>query len=315
MVRLAKKMCYPGDVIASAVRTYFTLKSYRKTAALYGVSKSSVDMWVHRLGKLIRPKGAQKRSRIAYVVERIKDTVRTLLQHNPFLTAGEIARECMASPSTVLRAIRLNNLTHKKVYTHYIPNPHDIREKQVAFVSRVQGIDPHDILSVDETSFSNHMAPLKGYAPRGQRLVHATALKRARCTATLALSSRGIEAWAVVTGASNKKRFLEFADKLIACRQRHILLDNISFHHSREVLDRLHQGGKEVLFLPPYSPELQPVENAIYVLKQAYRKHKVLPGAPPCNHTAVSEFLTTKAPEIGVEWARFFTWGSRLQCT
>ena len=82
-------MCYPGDVIASAVRTYVTVESYRKTAALCGVSKSSIHVWVHRLDRLIRPKGAQKRCRTSYVVERIHDTVRTLLQ-NPSSQLGRL---------------------------------------------------------------------------------------------------------------------------------------------------------------------------------------------------------------------------------
>ena len=254
-------MTYSGAVIAEAVTTYFKLRSFRKAAAACAVSKSTLHTWVQKLGKFIRPpKASCRRSRAAPVVDRIKEVVKQLLQANPFYSALELARECGASPSSVLRAIRLCKLSHQKAYNHYVPNMADIEAKRAAFVARVVNIDPSDILSVDETSFSTHMAPLRGYAPKGQRLVHTTSVKRQRCTATVALSNQGIEAWSVVPGSANKATFLSFADKLASCEQHYILLDNISFHHSQVVLDQARQvvvaapGGQRGPFPTPLQP-------------------------------------------------------------
>ncbi len=59
------------------------------------------------------------------------------------------------------------------------------------------------------------------------------------------------------------------------------IMDNLSVHHVREVLDLFNQAGILVLFLPPYSPDLNPMEEAFSYIKSYLRKHDELLQAVP----------------------------------
>jgi hypothetical protein len=153
-----------------------------------------------------------------------------------------------------------------------IPNLELFNARRLAFAERLTHIDPADVMSVDEASFDSNMAPLHGYSLKGQRLfIPMQRRTRRRVTLTLAVSNTGLQHWTIVPGSSNRESFLTFLRGLAHCPQRYVLMDNVAFHHSRAVAELLLSMGKIPLFIPPYSPEFNPIENVFSYLKWMFR--------------------------------------------
>lgn len=169
------------------------------------------------------------------------------------------------------RIVKRLGYTRKKISWRTVPR--DLRKDIDEFCDALAGIDPTDIISLDETGFSSLLAPSHGYAPKGQRLLaKLEGVKRTRCSCTMGVASDGIVAWALTHGAVNKVKFVDFLDALRGTPQHYVLMDNIKFHHSHEVLEKLHDIGKAPIFTPPYSPEFNPIENVFSALKSWVRK-------------------------------------------
>lgn len=141
-----------------------------------------------------------------------------------------------------------------------------------AFAVTLSTINPADVLSVDESSFDSNMAPLRGYSPKGVPFVVAMQRSaRKRVSLTLAVSNTSMVHWTIVPGSSNGVLFRTFLLGLAPFPQRYVLMDNVAFHKSVAVRALLASMGKEPLFVPPYSPEFNPIENIFGYTKADYR--------------------------------------------
>jgi transposase len=119
------------------------------------------------------------------------------------------------------------------------------------------------------------MTRLRGRAPRGQRLVARTPHGHWK-TSTLiaALGVGGVRCSAVIDGAVNAAAFEAFAEQVLAPALRPgdvVVLDNLSSHKSARTRELVEAAGAELVFLPPYSPDLNPIEMIFAKIKQALR--------------------------------------------
>ena len=82
------------------------------------------------------------------------------------------------------------------------------------------------------------------------------------------------------------------------------ILDNLSVHHVQEVLDLFHQAGILILFLPPYSPDLNPIEEAFSYVKSYLRKHTHLLQTVPNIYTQeiIKAAFYSITPELCRSW-------------
>ena len=144
------------------------------------------------------------------------------------------------------------------------------------FRSTVKNIPLEDILSVDESSFDSRMRPTYGYSPKGQRIRnHATLTSRDRHSLVCGVSTEGVEGHYIVHGIVNKVFFLDFLKNTLPnCKQNTVLLDNVSFHKSKDVLKAIEDSGKNVIFVPPYSPQYNPIEHVFSSMKNSFRRMK-----------------------------------------
>lgn len=81
-------------------------------------------------------------------------------------------------------------------------------------------------------------------------------------------------AWYPFDGAVNKERCIEFLEKLAVQLNEDsvVVMDNVRFHHSKEVLEVIERAGAKVLFIAPYHPELNAIEEAFSFVKHMLRK-------------------------------------------
>jgi transposase len=129
---------------------------------------------------------------------------------------------------------------------------------------------------IDETSVKTNMAKTTGWAPRGQRLIDHAPFGHWRTQTFIgALRHDRLDAPWVIDGAMNGEMFDRYVASQLAPTLRAgdvVILDNLSSHKNRSAARTLREIGAWFLFLPPYSPDLNPIEMAFSKLKALLRK-------------------------------------------
>ena len=137
-------------------------------------------------------------------------------------------------------------------------------------------IDPRRLVFIDETWAKTNMAPLRGWAPKGRRLQAKVPFGHWKTLTFLAaLRHDRIEAPWVFDGPINGAAFTTYVERvLVPTLTPHdiVVMDNLGSHKSQAVRRAIRAAGAHLLFLPPYSPDLNPIEQVFAKLKHLLRK-------------------------------------------
>jgi transposase len=139
----------------------------------------------------------------------------------------------------------------------------------------VGGLDSRSLVFVDEMGTHTSLAPLYGYSPRGQRAFFK--IPRNRGTNTTLLSSMSLDGMGpsmAVEGSTTKEVFEAYIEHCLAPTLREgqvVVMDNLSAHKGERVRRLIEDRGCELLYLPPYSPHLNPIEEAFSKVKRSLR--------------------------------------------
>ena len=138
------------------------------------------------------------------------------------------------------------------------------------------GIDPARLVFLDETSTPITLTPLRARAPRGQWAVGSVPRGRRPHIAWLAtLTSRGLGESLLVRGTIDQRVFAVFVERVLVPSLRPgqiVILDNLAVHKSVTARALIEDAGCHLVFLPPYSPDFNPIEQAFAKIKQALRR-------------------------------------------
>jgi transposase len=119
------------------------------------------------------------------------------------------------------------------------------------------------------------MAPLRGWGPRGQRLTARVPHGHWKTlTFIAALRVDRVDAPWVIDGPINGELFTLYVEKILAptlAKGDVVILDNLGSHKGRAARRAVRQAGAHMLFLPPYSPDLNPIEQLFAKLKHLMR--------------------------------------------
>jgi transposase len=136
-------------------------------------------------------------------------------------------------------------------------------------------LDPGRLVFVDETWASTNMARAYGRCPVGQRLVMAVPWGHWQTTTFVAaLRGDGLTAPTVIDGAMTGDLFVAYVRQQLVPTLRPgdiVVMDNLSCHKRSEVRAAIAGAGCELRYLPPYSPDLNPIEKAFSKLKAKLR--------------------------------------------
>jgi transposase len=264
---------YSLDRRKIALHVYAILHSLRKTAYFLQVSHSTISRW------LSNPE------RKCYVRESTKSKaivnfLKAVVISNPFITTREFEQlvrkdiGLKVSGEIIRNVIARLGFTRKKA--KFFATPKNMKERVEAFVAKRDNAIKGQkyIVSIDETSFGRNGKPVYGYAPKGIPLIRGkTPSTKSTSTSVVAVIDKsGLIAKEHRNGAFNKTIFVDFLRKLSLPPNTVILLDNVSFHHSSIVSDVANEKGWELLFIPPYSPWYNPIEEAFSIVKRHYYK-------------------------------------------
>jgi len=129
---------------------------------------------------------------------------------------------------------------------------------------------------IDETWASTNMARRYGRAPRGQRLRVGVPHGHWKITTFVAgLRRSGLVAPFVLDGPINREAFEAYVGRVLVPELRAgdvVVMDNLSSHKGPSVRAMIEAAGARLLYLPPYSPDFNPIENAFAKLKALLRK-------------------------------------------
>lgn len=132
------------------------------------------------------------------------------------------------------------------------------------------------LVFIDETSLKTNLVKTTGWSPRGQRLIdHAPFGHWHTQTFVAGLAQDGLIAPWVLDGAMNRDSFDTYVARVLAPALRTgqiVVADNLSSHKSVIATELLRAQGNDLIFLPPYSPDLNPIEMAFSKLKTLIRK-------------------------------------------
>ena len=119
------------------------------------------------------------------------------------------------------------------------------------------------------------MTRLRGRAPRGERLIDKTPHGHWKTTTLIAaLGISGMRCSTVVDGAVNGDLFEAFVEQVLVPELRPgdvVIMDNLSSHKRQRIRELIEDAGARLVFLPPYSPDLNPIELVFAKVKQLLR--------------------------------------------
>ena len=166
-------------------------------------------------------------------------------------------------------------------------------------------LDPEKLVFIDETWVKTNMARLRGRAPKGERLRAAVPHGHWKTTTFIGgLRLTGLTAPMVLDGPVNGVWFQAYVDQILVPTLSPgdvVIMDNLGSHKGQEVRASIEAADAKLLYLPPYSPDFNPIENAFSKLKALLRKaaERTVEGL----WTAIGELLDDFTP---MQCANFF---------
>ncbi|WP_425416454.1 IS630 family transposase [Oricola indica] len=257
--------------------------SHRQAGERFGVSAASVSRWRTREREQgdPRPKalGGDRRSGR---IDACKGLILSLLKETPDITIQEM-RQALAARGhvfgfgTIQRFFKRHRITRKKRPAHASEQdrPDILKRRRTWFNDQID-LDPARLVFIDETWAKTNMARTHGRAPRGERLRVGVPHGHWKTTTFVgALTLRGMIAPFVLNRPINRIAFEAYVEQVLVPELRHgdiVIMDNLSSHKGPRTRQMIEAAGASLLFLPPYSPDFNPIENAFSKLKAMLRK-------------------------------------------
>ena len=206
-----------------------------------------------------------------------------LVARQPDLTLQEIRGALAASCGitvglcTVHRFLGAHNLTRKKrPDTRPSEDRPDVAKARRVFIRRQPALDPKRLVFIDETWAATNMTRRYGRCARGPRLRASVPHGHWKPTTLVAgLRTAGISAPYVFEGAINGQRFRAYVEQMLVSTLAPgdiVLLDNLRSHKVAGIAEAIAARGAQLIYLPPYSPDLNPIEQAFAKYKALLRK-------------------------------------------
>jgi transposase len=258
----------------------------------YGVSRASISRILKQEKRKregddeddnARPKKRGRRpslsvETLAFILSELERDSQLTLQS--IVASVEKKFKIETSASSIDRALTKMNITWKNVLPIPVDwNTDNVIERRISFVSAISNCFPRATIYIDETGFCMHTKKSKGRAVKGEPAKLTLVPKGRRISLIASLSNTGIVHYQIVQSLGEKKRGTgadDFRNFLIDLfpkipRDSVIILDNAKIHHAEKLESTWDMAkatyGIDKLFLPPYSPFLNPIEYAFNTIK------------------------------------------------
>ena len=174
----------------------------------------------------------------------------------------------------------------------------EVQEKRRDFCDELAGVDPQRLVFIDESAANTSMTRTYGRAPVGERVYASAPGHWDTITLTCGLRLSGVTAAMAFEGATNTGTFENYVEQVLVPELRPgdvVIWDNPKPHQSEEAIEAVERAGARVLPLPPWSPDLTPIEEMFSKVKEALR------SAGPRTKAAVYKALVMALHEVTPE--------------
>ena len=253
------------DLREAAVAYKKAGNSYEDTGKVFGVSASTVHRWVRQYEET----GDLSNKPLNRSFKKIDpEKLKAYVAEHPDDTQQEVATVFGCCNQALSQAYRRLGITRKKKTLRYTEQS---EEKVKEYNKEIKDIPKEKIAYVDETGIDKCLYREYGYALRGQKVYDKISGKKFQRTSIVAAKlGKRIIAPMQYSGTMNSALFeLWFEKCLLPCLEKGatIVMDNASFHRKKQLYEICRKCGFNLIFLPPYSPELNPIEKYWFVLK------------------------------------------------
>ena len=274
---------YSIELRDRAVRFVLGGESRQAVARRLGLGASTVIRWLDRYEKTgtAAPSkfGGYRKPKIIgphrdWLLERIGRGDFTLQG-----LADELEeRSLKVDYKTVWTFVHREDLRFKKSVRAAEQQRPDVARKRASWRKVQPGIGIERLVFIDETWAKTNMAPIRGWCRKGERLVaHVPHGHWKPLTFLAALRCDAITAPCVFDGPINGESFLRYVEQFLVPSLKPgdiVIMDNLGSHKSAAVRVAIRNAGARLFFLPPYSPDLNPIEQVFAKLKHLLRKAK-----------------------------------------
>lgn len=158
-------------------------------------------------------------------------------------------------------------------------NAPDVVVKRKTWIEKLSECDKNKLVFLDESGVNTDLTRIYGRTVNGSRCVDKTPLNTPKSTTILSsIRLNGKTAYTTYQGGTTNDKFIDYLKNVLAPTLHDgdiVVMDNMKTHHSkavRSVIDKLHIN---VVYLPPYSPDFNPIEMMWSKIKSILRKLKV----------------------------------------
>jgi len=179
-----------------------------------------------------------------------------------------------------------------------------VKIKREDFIDSVESISPEKLIFLDESGANLGMSTNYARAEGGKRAVMPKPFDTGEKFSIIgAIALTGIVAMMYVSSAVDTLIFKNFTEQLLIPklnRGQFVIFDNVSFHKSQEIINLIETTGAKVVFLPPYSPDLSPIEKMWSKVKEILKRRK--PRTKADFHDAIVSAITSMNDNDFDEW-------------
>ncbi|MFC3358909.1 IS630 family transposase [Azotobacter chroococcum] len=274
---------YSADLRRRVVDAAMGGLSARQAAERFDVGTATAIVWVRRFregGELVARRQGKRRG---LRLDPHADYLLGLLEQTPDLTLAELAatlereRGIRVSLATVWTFLDRHGMTFQKKTAHAAEQQRpDVQAARQEWFEEQPGFDWRKLIFVDETAAATNLARLRGWAPRGEHCRAAVPHGHWKTTTfTAGLRVDGLTAPLVLDGTMNGPAFLAYVGQVLVPELTPgdiVVMDNLPAHKVTGVRQAIEGAGATLRYLPPYSPDLNPIEMAFSKLKALLRK-------------------------------------------
>lgn len=165
----------------------------------------------------------------------------------------------------------------KNLYTLLSVNVPDVRDKRKNWTENISDYDKEKLVFLDESGVNTNMTRIYGRALRGARSVDKAPLNT---TILSSIRINGETSYTTYSGGTTKDKFVEYLKNILIPALHDgdiIVMDNMRSHHVKEVSEIINNSEKHLtlLYLPPYSPDFNPIEMMWSKIKSVLRMIKI----------------------------------------
>ena len=218
-----------------------------------------------------------------------------------------------ASESTICRTLKKFGFSRKRIQ-HVALQRSDVLIGE--YQAEVSMYDSSSFIFVDETGCDRRDAIRRyGYSMRGYPAKSARILCRGtRYSAIGIMSTTSLLDCYITEGTVDGDTFYQFVQTSLLPQLRQfngtnpnsiVIMDNCSIHHVQEVIDLIHSVGSLVVFLPPYSPHLMPIEYCFSKVKLFLKEHEVLSQSVDSVELLILGAFASITPDDCIAWSSY----------